>query len=803
MNFIISKKISAMVLSSKSRVCKTEKFAIEHSRFLSLDRFITQFAEGILLNKKALEYSKTHNISTAKLTTTDGIHTLYVRFGYSLSDSVAKGDDIIFFAYEDNATIKRKNDISLVEYLDSRDVIEFSFQPSEGSISEYNEILDKDFKKLYVLFNSDQVNFPLLNKAQQEIVTIENNNVLVQGVAGSGKTNICIDKIIYTACKGYSGKLLYTTFSRGLLIDTLQKVNVFKNNIKEFILAFGSNSVIFTDDDKKRAVENKLGLYFNVEVDKIIEELNRIIYYLDNKVDFYLITDLYKTDKDYTFANEAFFVKEFGKLLNTKLSGKYAKVSHLSIEVVYKEIYGMIFGSARNSDYSVLSMQDYVEARKDSFSQSVCETIYSLALDYEKFCNAAGALDNNFISRKLIPNAKVDYSLTIIDEVQDFTEINLSLLKKLSRRMFCVGDALQMINPSFFSFAYLKRLLYEENSVSVSKLENNYRNTQQITEAINKLSELNIGKFGSHNFVLKGKSIEQTTKTTTVYFASTSFAPTLQKNKLDNFTIVVNSVKHKEELRKILKKQEILTVSEIKGLERDTVLLLDILSDNYDKWNALERTTINRKKADENSVYRYYFNLLYVGVSRAKYNLFVVESKTIPTFDSFFKEYFDCLTPENGMKRLEEIVSKVEIDNDELLTRVEEFLKFGQADNARFTANKLEDDALRRRTLTIIDVNERFIQKGRYREAGIALWEAGILDEAKRMFTISGDTALIKLIDECVGKGEGKLDTDIVKFYPELMNNPVAKGIIIDTLKQDSKKLHDDFVNIKKKFRKH
>lgn len=35
--------------------------------------------------------------------------------------------------------------------------------------------------------------------------------------------------------------------------------------------------------------------------------------------------------------------------------------------------------------------------------------------------------------------------------------------------MFCVGDALQMINPSYFSFAYLKKLMYDEDLTSVAE----------------------------------------------------------------------------------------------------------------------------------------------------------------------------------------------------------------------------------------------------------------------------------------------------------------------------------------------
>lgn len=797
MRFIIRKNTNNMVLSSDSLVCKTDGFAKEHSRFLGLDKFISQFAEGLLQNKKTLDFCKTNNVPTAKLSTTDGQHVLYVRFGFSLKNLSLNDFDIIFYAMEDNAETKRKNDSSLLDYIVNHEAIEFAVDTSESSVEPSSYILDKDFKKLYVLFNSDQVNFPLLNKNQLEIVETENNNVLVQGVAGSGKTNICIDKIIYTAGKGYFGKVLYTTFSRGLLIDTISKIEVFKKNISDFLFAYKNHNVIFTDSHKKKAVENKLGLFLNVDIDEISSELERILFYLDNKVDFKLISDLYEPEKGYTFANEDFFVKEFGKVLSTKLSGKFSKVSHLSIEVVYKEIYGMIFGCTEPNDYRLISLNEYIERRKDSFSPSICECIYSLALDYEKFCKTNNALDNNFISRLLIENATESYSLAVIDEVQDFTEINLCLIKKLARRMFCVGDALQMINPSFFSFAYLKRLLYEENTVAVSKLENNYRNTRKITEAINMLNELNISKFGTHNFVLKGQSVEQDSKTVTVFFENNGFANRVQKEKLDNFTIVVASVKQKDALRKILGKQEILTVSEIKGLERDTVVLYDILSDNADKWSALERTQINRKKADENSVYRYYFNLFYVGVSRAKFNLFVVESKKLSLFSEFFNQFFDNLSPKDGITLLTEIVSKVDIDTDELHKRIEEFLRFGQFDNARFTANKLDDDQDRRIWLVKIDVNEKYIQKGDYRGAGIALWSAGILDEAKKMFKLSGNDELVKLVDECEGKGSGKLDTEIVKFYPDLQGNSVARKIILDTLNQDSKNLHDDFVRLK------
>ena len=71
-------------------------------------------------------------------------------------------------------------------------------------------IKEKDiaFKKIYTLSFADGVNFPYLNREQRNIVTLAEGSVLVQGVAGSGKTNICIDRIVYAACMGYKGKIL-------------------------------------------------------------------------------------------------------------------------------------------------------------------------------------------------------------------------------------------------------------------------------------------------------------------------------------------------------------------------------------------------------------------------------------------------------------------------------------------------------------------------------------------------------------------------------------------------------------------
>ena len=153
---------------------------------------------------------------------------------------------------------------------------------------------------------------------------------------------------------------------------------------------------------------------------------------------------------------------------------------------------------------------------------------------------------------------------------------------------------------------------------------------------------------------------------------------------------------------------------------------------------------------------------------------------------------------------MDSIASKVDLDREEILQRIEEFIKHEQYDNARFLTQKLdsEDERLQ---LSKIDIFEKYIRKGQHREGGIELWKAGLLEEAKYQFRLSNDDKLIDLIDACENNGSN-LEYDIVEFYPEVLDNDVAKELILNTLKDDIKTFNDnqqEILNSIKKRRKH
>lgn len=792
------------ILSSESIFYKTENF-IKKTKYISnIDFFLSKLAETIIFNADKLTNQEkliNNEINCFNIQTSDDEFPFLFKFGYQVDGGLNKNDIVFFDCLIDQNTL-RQNDQRINNYVNTHSNFQVVIKKEKTLVKM------QDFSKLYLLSNLSGVNLPKLSKEQKEIVETVDRNVLVQGVAGSGKTNICIDKIIFTACKNYSGDLLYTTFSRGLLIDTKIKVETFAKELEQFVEDYNNKKVVFLDNDHKKSLENKFGIFFfSEDDDKIIAKIKSIIFYLKNKVDYFLIDDIYKTknSQNFSLADEQYFIKNYiPNIKNHNIAKSLKRVEKYSYEVLFKEINGMIFGFCDfNNPQKLITEQQYINYRKDSFSGAECQSIYAIAIDYKKHCQNAGLVDINTISRQILNdiNAYKKYSLAIIDEVQDYSQISLYMLKKLSLKLVCVGDALQMINPSYFSFGYLKNLLYDKDLTSVKELSYNYRNTKKIEEIITDLTDINKSEFGTHKFVIKGKAIDSGLKTNAVFVADQKFVDLVAKAGFDNFTFVVSNQKQKIELKKTIKNQEVLTVSEIKGLERNTVVLYNILSDNIDKWYYLEKTNVNRKLADENSVYRYYYNLFYVGLSRAKQNIFVLEKHKIKTFEGLFKKHFEFKNPNDAISSLNNIIGKVEFTEKELLERVQEFIKLEQFDNAKFTANKIKDDKLRIDEQNKISVYQNFVHFGKYREAGVKFWEYGLLEEAKKQFTISGDQKLIELLVACSESNNQGLNIDIVEYFEDVKDNKIAQSFIVETIRQDVKYLKQSFKEIRNNYK--
>ena len=773
-----------IALSSKHSVYKTEGLITATRRIASIDAFLSRVAEGIFKAQISLP------AGCCSVQTEDGVYTLFV---------CSQAGDLVFYKFVSSNQSEGGLDRRLKEYVSARSTLPLILRETNDSVRP------EDLKRLYLVSGSDgMVNFPFLNETQRKIVETEDANMLVQGIAGSGKTNVCVEKIVYCACRNYRGGVLYTTFSRGLMSETRNRVELFVKNIDDFISAYEGGNILFLDDDHKKAVENKLGILFSVDEDgEIISTLRRISAFLKEKVEYCLIEDLYREHfAPLAVAGESVFMNEYLGGGKFRLSGALDKIKNISPEIIYKEIYGMIFGKYElASPADMMGREEYITSRAESFTRRECEIIYSVAIDYAEFLKKNDYTDNNLMSREILGIVSAPkYSVGVIDEVQDFTQVNLCLLKTLCRKLFCVGDALQMINPSYFNFGYLKRLMYGDVT-GVSELTHNYRSTERIERIAEKLGEMNVQRFGTHSFVLKGESVPSPLQSGAIFVRDKNFIPALGEKKLENLTVVVASQKKKEKLKKMLGKTEVLTVAEVKGLERGTIVLADVLTDNAEKWRYLNEMSLNRKTADENSVFRYYFNLFYVGISRARQYLIVSETDYPKFFDKLFDECFERKNRDAALAFLREIAGQAELDDDEFVERIEKFCALEQYANARSTADRLSSDELREKQLIYISVHEKYLRYSKFREAGVEYWRHGMDGEAREMFTRSGDEKLFPLMDACL-KGGSALDPEIVRFYTLVEDNDVAKNIILETLNSDCKEISAAFKAANAKLRR-
>ena len=781
--------MNKIILSSESKCYKTSLFAKETDFILSLDKLILKLWECIIKNVVEIQSLKSQEYQIKCFNA-----NFYFRFG-SVCGKNFQPNDVIFTKLTNQNNEKILNENYFYQKLVGLNQLDVIITSSKNK--------SENFEKIYGVYDADFMNFPQLNKIQQDIVTTENRNIIVQGVAGSGKTNICVSKIIYCACKEYSGKVLYTTYSKSLLNETKDKIEIFKYNLNSFLNKLKKNSLIFLDFNHKKAIENRLNIFFSEEDDEnILLKIEKIISYLQNKVDFLLIEELYEvaTNIKPEIADEKHFVNIYLKNIgNHTLSTKLEKLKNISSEVIYKEIYGLIFGCFNLSNQKqMLTIAEYAEKRKGSFNSIECECIYSVAKDYLFYLQANNLTDNNFLSRQLIEQKNITpYSLAIIDEVQDFTEVNLCLFKLISRKMFCVGDALQMINPTFFSFAYLKRLMYEEDISKVSKMQNNYRNTKKLQNVIENLNQINTKLFGKHNFVVEGKSVESGINSLCIKVTDKKFINNLKNKAYNGLTIITANIQEKNKLKSFLPKYEILTVAEIKGLERENVILYNLLTGNQSKWNLLINKNLNRKSANENSVFRYYFNLFYVGLSRAKQNVFVVEEQENTLFTMFFNNNFEKLSTERTLETIEQGIPVFEINEKEVKLRINEFLQAGQFENARFLVSKLQDPIDQVGQNEKINIFENYVQHGKNQQAGIMLWKIGFFEDAKKQFMLSNNPELVELVDSCIGNG-GKLSMNILPYYVKFKDNPMVTDVIQQVIFEDIEKMEKKQKEIEK-----
>ena len=81
------------------------------------------------------------------------------------------------------------------------------------------------------------------------------------------------------------------------------------------------------------------------------------------------------------------------------------------------------------------------------------------------------------------------------------------------------------------------------------------------------------------------------------------------------------------------------------------------------------------------------------------------------------------------------------------------------------------------------------------------LWKAGLVQEAKEQFLISGDTKLIEFVEQLQGRANSQLDGEIVKFFVDFDENDEAQQLILEVLKQELESVRNRHRETKQKLK--
>ncbi len=309
-----------------------------------------------------------------------------------------------------------------------------------------------------------------------------------------------------------------------------------------------------------------------------------------------------------------------------------------------------VFSKVRSDDFSKpgLDFHEYVDLVGDwsPYEEKERKAIYSIYNRYQEWLQTNSFRDENDLARGILLEAPVenfqsDVAETIVvDECQDFSEMQLFALSKFSdknTRFVFAGDPHQIINPTYFSAERLRFLPYIiGNGCAEHFIHDNHRSSKGIVAVANCISQKRRSVIGSFGKVYEQDEVSSV-EGLDPYFLTYGEGiknlevPLIKVVEDPDAAVIVHSQTDREKLLSCFadegKKRQaealIYTIKECKGLEFKKVFCIDILGHFHDHWTQI---LAHGELAEHDARYRYYFNSLYVSVTRSQNGLCMMES---------------------------------------------------------------------------------------------------------------------------------------------------------------------------------
>lgn len=317
----------------------------------------------------------------------------------------------------------------------------------------------------------------------------------------------------------------------------------------------------------------------------------------------------------------------------------------------FEEIRGVIAAQAGG----VLTREAYcgLGVRQSIFIDGERERIFQLFERYRAWLAEASLYDLGLLAHEWLQYAAPRYDFVVIDEVQDLTAAQLALvlgtLKTADRFMLC-GDSNQIVHPNFFSWSQIKTLFWHDPEVAAQQqlrvLSANFRNSTEATRVANTLLKIKHRRFGSidreSNFLVSAVGDDPGAVTLLPDRESYTRALDEQTRSSARCAVLVLRDEDKAEARSRFRTPLVFAVHEAKGLEYEHIVLYRFISGNRSEYaqicagvvagelgeDSLEYRRARDKSDKSLEIYKFYVNALYVALTRALRNIYIVESDT-------------------------------------------------------------------------------------------------------------------------------------------------------------------------------
>lgn len=316
---------------------------------------------------------------------------------------------------------------------------------------------------------------------------------------------------------------------------------------------------------------------------------------------------------------------------------------------VFEEIRGVIAAQAGG----ILSREQYraLGVRQSIFPEAERDRLYDLFEKYRAWLAQAKLFDANLLAPEWRSLATPRYGFAVVDEVQDLTAAQLAVVLKTlqdaSQFLLC-GDSNQIVHPNFFAWSRIKSLFWGDPEIAgrqeLKVLATNFRNGSEVTRVANTLLKVKHRRFGSidreSNFLVKavgglaGRVALLQDKEAQLRELDAKIRQSAR------FAVLVMREEDKAEARERFSTPLIFSVQEAKGLEYESILLYRCVSGYRRQFeeivqgvsqediaaDSLEYARARDKTDKSLEVYKFFVNALYVAMTRAVENLYLIEA---------------------------------------------------------------------------------------------------------------------------------------------------------------------------------